>query len=246
MALPLVVASGAKVGDLIVLYDISALKSAQNRLMAVAAGGALVLLAGLFGFLFVLLRRTDRGIRAQQAQLRESEQSYRNQYTANSSVMLLVDPKDGVILDANAAAVSFYGFSRERLLAMRITDINSMSAPETRQAMASVPLEQGTLFQRQHRLANGSVRDVEASISSIQFGGRTVLHAIINDVTERKRAERYQNLSAEILGALNEPLSMREVADRILAAIQRETGFDAVGIRLRRGEDFPYFVQSGF
>jgi hypothetical protein len=28
--------------------------------------------------------------------------------------------------------------------------------------------------------------------------------------------------------------------------IKRETGFDAVGIRLRSGNDFPYFVQNGF
>ena len=41
-------------------------------------------------------------------------------------------------------------------------------------------------------------------------------------------------------------LGMLDVVNRILAAIQRETGFDAVGIRLRSGDDFPYFVQSGF
>ena len=74
MALPLADASGAEVGDLIVLDDISALKTAQSRLLTLAAGGALVVLAGLFGFLFVLLRRTDAGIRAQQAQLRRSEE----------------------------------------------------------------------------------------------------------------------------------------------------------------------------
>jgi PAS domain-containing protein len=67
-----------------------------------------------------------------------------------------------------------------------------------------------------------------------------------NDITERKRAQRYQSLSAEILSALNEPLSVRDVINRILAAIQQETGFDAVGIRLRSGDDFPYFVQNGF
>ncbi len=66
------------------------------------------------------------------------------------------------------------------------------------------------------------------------------------DITERKRAERYQHLSAEVLGALNEPLGIRDVVSRILAAIKRETGFDAIGIRLRSGDDFPYFVQNGF
>ena len=75
---------------------------------------------------------------------------------------------------------------------------------------------------------------------------RIAMATICRDITERKREERYQHLSAEILGALNEPLSVRDAVGRILAAIKRETGFDAVGIRLRSGDDFPYFVQTGF
>ncbi len=75
---------------------------------------------------------------------------------------------------------------------------------------------------------------------------RIAMATICRDITERKRAERYQDLAAEILGALNEPLGVRDAVGRILAAIKRETGFDAVGIRLRSGDDFPYFVQNGF
>jgi PAS domain S-box-containing protein len=75
---------------------------------------------------------------------------------------------------------------------------------------------------------------------------RIAMATICRDITERKREERYQHLSAEILGALNEPLSVRDAITRILAAIKLETGFDAVGIRLRSGDDFPYFVQNGF
>jgi PAS domain S-box-containing protein len=75
---------------------------------------------------------------------------------------------------------------------------------------------------------------------------RIAMATICRDITERKRADRYQNLSAEILGTLNEPLGVRDAVGRILAAIKRKTGFDAVGIRLRSGDDFPYFVQNGF
>src|ERR1035437_10166827 len=75
---------------------------------------------------------------------------------------------------------------------------------------------------------------------------RIAMATICRDITERKQAEHYQDLSTEILGALNEPLGVRDAVERILAAIKRETGFDAVGIRLRSGDDFPYFVQDGF
>ena len=63
---------------------------------------------------------------------------------------------------------------------------------------------------------------------------------------EHKQAERRLYLGAEIFGILNEQLVLADTIKNILAAIKRETGFDAVGIRLRSGDDFPYFVQNGF
>lgn len=123
-----------------------------------------------------------------QAELRVSEQSYRYQFAKNSSVMLLLDPAEGTILDANAAAVSFYGYPRERLLAMRITDINPLPAAEIHRVMAAVMQERSLGFEFQHRLADGSLRDVEVSSSRIESGGRSLLHLIIQDATERKQA----------------------------------------------------------
>ena len=121
--------------------------------------------------------------------LRESEESYHNQFAKNSAMMLLVDPADGAILDANAAAIGFYGYPPEQLLAIDISDINTLPPSEVRQVMASVAQEKGCRFTFQHRLADGSVRDVEVSLSLVGLGKRMVLHSIIHDITERKRAE---------------------------------------------------------
>ena len=126
---------------------------------------------------------------AQRELLRKSEESYRNQFAMNSAVMLLIDPEDGAIVDANAAAVTFYGYAREKLLLMKISDINTLPSQDVKQAMASVALGQGKRFQFQHRLADGSLRMVETAASHIQFGGRGLLHSIIFDITERKQAE---------------------------------------------------------
>jgi len=103
--------------------------------------------------------------------IRENERSYRNQFTGNSSVMLLIDPTDGAIIDANTAALSFYGYTREQLLIMNITDINSLAASEVRQAMDSILPKGGNQFNRKHRLSDGSLRYVEvSSIGAIEVG----------------------------------------------------------------------------
>jgi PAS domain S-box-containing protein len=139
-----------------------------------------------------------------EAALVESEQLYHSQFSGNSSVMLFVDPADGTIIDANAAASSYYGFTREQLVAMHIFEINTLPSTNIREEMNSVSKGTGKLFQFQHRLADGSLRDVEVSTSKVPFGGRTVLHSIIYDTTERKLADRALKESEEKLRAIIE------------------------------------------
>ncbi|MEI7481971.1 MAG: response regulator [Elusimicrobiota bacterium] len=188
-AMPLPDVSGKEVAELLVMRDITTDKAVSARLIALGVVISATLLALFLGVIYVLLRRTDAGISAQQAKLRESEQSYRNQFANNSAVMLLVNPETGEIIDANDTALNFYGYPLKQLLSMNITEINTLPASEVYQAMASVPRSQGKRFNFRHRLADGSVRDVEVSSSNIQFGGRSVLHSIIQDITARKRAE---------------------------------------------------------
>jgi len=160
--------------------------------------------------------------------------------------MLLINPEDGRIIDANSAAISFYGYPRQRLLAMRMTDINTKPASEVRQALASSAQGPGKRFQFRHRLADGSVRDVQESVSRIQFGEGIVLHAIVHDISVQKRAEAYRELDREVLQVLNGPGDLQDAIQRVLAALNKLTECDAIGMRLQDGEDFPYFSQTGF
>ncbi len=58
--------------------------------------------------------------------------------------------------------------------------------------------------------------------------------------------EKYQRLSAKILELLNRPSEMGSQIHDILLIIKQFSNFEAVGIRLREGEDFPYYEASGF
>ena len=80
--------------------------------MPVGAGltAALTLVVGM------LMRRRgelERLVVKRTRELRERERSYRDQFASNSSPMLLVDSVDGAIIDANAAALGFYGHPRD-------------------------------------------------------------------------------------------------------------------------------------
>ncbi|MEJ2156379.1 MAG: PAS domain S-box protein [Desulfobacteraceae bacterium] len=66
------------------------------------------------------------------------------------------------------------------------------------------------------------------------------------DITHRKVTEHLKQLTATILGILNEPAALTDTINRVLATIQQELAFDAVGLRLQEREDFPYFASTGF
>ena len=68
----------------------------------------------------------------------------------------------------------------------------------------------------------------------------------LRDITERKQAEARQTLVREVLEVLNQPSATTDVIEDLLHAMQRFTGVEAVGIRLKEGEDYPYYRVTGF
>ncbi|MEI6704985.1 MAG: PAS domain S-box protein, partial [Deltaproteobacteria bacterium] len=69
---------------------------------------------------------------------------------------------------------------------------------------------------------------------------------VIQDITRRKQGDIFRQLSTDVLGILSEPAELREVIVRVLNAIKQVTNADAVGLRLKTDDDFPYFVENGF
>jgi PAS domain S-box-containing protein len=121
--------------------------------------------------------------------LRESEARYRGLFENSRSVMLLVDPDSGAILDANAAAAAYYGWSRERIRAMNIYAINAATRGDVQAEMERAQREQRSHFLFTHRLADGSLRDVEVFSGPVMVEGHRLLYSIVHDVTERRRTE---------------------------------------------------------
>jgi len=121
--------------------------------------------------------------------LRESETRYRTLFQNHHTVMLITDPEDGKIVDANPAAAKFYGWPLEQLRRMNILKINTLYPAETMAAMEQAISGEKNHFSFRHRRANGSIRDVDVFSSKIEIAGKNLLYSIIQDITERKRYE---------------------------------------------------------
>ena len=123
------------------------------------------------------------------ADLRESKSRYHALFENPHTAMLLIDPADGRIVEANGAAAAFYGWPRERLATMRVTDLNALSPEEAAKRMHAAASGRQSRFEFPHRLSDGTMRDVEVFSGPIAVAGRPLLLSIVHDVTERRRAE---------------------------------------------------------
>jgi len=151
-----------------------------------------ILMLGMTGRTVAIQRKVDEQtaeLRQKNTQLAQSEARYHSLFENNHSVMLILDPEDGRIIDANAAASRYYGWPREVLLTMNIGAINTLTAEELRTEMEKARREQRRHFQFRHRLADGTVRDVESFSGPISIGGRDFLYSIVHDITEKCRLE---------------------------------------------------------
>jgi PAS domain S-box-containing protein len=74
----------------------------------------------------------------------------------------------------------------------------------------------------------------------------TVIRIVISDVSERRKAEAYREMGLEVMQILDKQGDLQSAIQLVIATLKTQTGFDAVGIRLQDGDDFPYFAQKGF
>jgi len=125
-------------------------------------------------------------------------------FDKSSSIMLLLDPENGKILNANEAAAHYYGYTLEQLIHMSISTINTLPAELVREERQRALKEERNYFNFKHQLANGEVRDVEVFSTPINLKEKRVLFSIIHDITDRKNAERE-------LFELNENLAKQEI-----------------------------------
>ncbi len=120
-----------------------------------------------------------------EANLVESEERYSSMFKNNHSVMLLINPDTQDIEDANPAACSYYGHSKEILTQKGMSDINVNGADQCLWSSGRAQSKRLEPVNSKHVLASGEERNVEIYSSSFKIQGRTLMYSIVHDITKR-------------------------------------------------------------
>lgn len=114
---------------------------------------------------------------------------YRQMFEHNPAVMLLIDPNNGRIIDANRAATRYYGYPVDELVHMKLHEItNNPDANMLMELQRGIEYGQEFLV-FQHHTADGHALDVEVFPSYVSVANKQLLYCVIVDVTDRNLIE---------------------------------------------------------
>ena len=173
-------------------------------------------------------------LRKKEEDLIASEARFRSIFENNHTVMFLINPKNGRFIDANPAALKFYGYTHNHFLTeLSVYDLNTLSKEETIVKMNEVGVKKQVVFNFKHQLANGEIRDVEVHSGIIQFESKPTLFSIVHDITGKKQAEdlliESKNKMESIFRAA--PIGIGVVSNRVFTEVNDRfceiTGFSA-------------------
>jgi PAS domain S-box-containing protein len=157
----------------------------KNQTASPMVVSLIILLAGIgFGSLLfaVLLKRSIRCIRLE---LAEKSEKYTALVNNTGLIVLLIDPENAEILDANPAALEFYGYTYEELTAKTVFDLNIDDRAHVHQRIRAASESRNSNMHVRHRLASGEIRNVELFVGPIVTGGKRCNFAFVIDETDK-------------------------------------------------------------
>ena len=153
--------------------------------------------------------------------LKASEERHRALFENSNDAILLIEA--GRCIDCNPTSMRLLGATREQVLASNPVDFSpvvqpdgEMSREKWERLMHAALLDEVQQFECQCQRADGAAFTGEVTLNRVVVRGRTLLQAIIRDITERRQfAERMAEKNQQLEKALS-------VRDRFLAMISHE------------------------
>ena len=158
--------------------------------------------------------------------LRRSEEKFAKVFRYVPSLLVVSSTlKEGRLIEVNKAFEKTFMYGREEVIGRSSLDLNLWANPEDRNAVLQALREEGGVHNRELRFRDRSGREFVGLYSAtiIDINGEECLLSILNDITERKAAEKeIELLNATLAGRALE----LESANRELEAFNYTVSHD--------------------
>jgi PAS domain S-box-containing protein len=142
--------------------------------------------------------------------LRKSESKYRTLFEGTTDAVMMLDDKS--FFDCNKATLKVFGCAgREEFEGRHPSEFSPPTQPDGRTSMdaardriGKAMTEGSHCFEWLHCRKDGSEFPAEVLLTRMELDGRLVLHAVVRDITDRKRMEEALSFKTTLLEAQSE------------------------------------------
>ena len=134
------------------------------------------------------LTETNEGMIALTLELEEAKERYQKIFEASNDAILLIDPDEDEIYEANPRACELFGYSHDTLVSLSALEIFPDENSQYDSFVDAV--FHGWVDDFICRTKNGKKLEIEVSASVFKLDERSLLLAAMRDVTPRKRREQ--------------------------------------------------------
>ncbi len=131
---------------------------------------------------------TDR--RAAEKKLRDSEEKYRQLFSIEPDALIIHDFVTKKIVEANEAMLSLYGYTREELIGLAMTELSAEPEKTLNTILEMPKVKIMKIPLRYHKKKDGTVFPVEVSAGVFVHQGREMIYASVRDISERVKSDR--------------------------------------------------------
>ena len=165
----------------------------------------------------------------------------------NSIDAIFIATSDGKIQSANPAACRMFGRTEKEIIKIGRNGVLDLTDERLQALLEERELTGKFSGEIRHKRKDGSVFPAEITSTIFKFeAGKEHTITIVRDITLQKEADHLLSSSNELLGIINRASSKIDLVRSVTDYLHNTFGFEAVGIRLSEGDDFPYYQTSGF
>lgn len=173
-----------------------------------------------------------------EAALRLSEEKFSKAFKASPDSVTITTLNEGRVIEVNDSFLENTGFTREEVIGLTTHELNLWANPDDREHIVKQLRERGSVRNQECEFRVRKTKDIITGLFSaevIDVEGQSCLLSVINNITERKRAEEAIRLSSErerLLGEIalriRQSLDLDQILNRTVDEVQKFLQADRV------------------
>jgi len=146
--------------------------------------------------------------------IKENEEKFRTLVNQSIDAIILHDT-DGNIIDVNNTALKIYGYSKEELLNLNLSEIDPEfgEMSQDNYLFEGLKIDQYKRFESEHISKDGSSIPVEVALSKVEINNKIRIMGVVRDLTEKKETKKQLYEEKEFLQQITEtsPVAITKV-----------------------------------